>query len=102
MQKEFEKVTKKNISLGSYGTHSYFPEALPELIKTLDSGFDRFELIAKINDFDQRSFNRSTVSITSITPIECLLIDRIDFVRIMSWEMYRLMLRDGYMYSISV
>jgi CRP-like cAMP-binding protein len=96
----FEKRTQNKISLGKLTMFQYFPEVLPTYIHTLDSSFDRFELIQKLNDLDQVGYNKSTVTVRSITPIECLVMNRIDFVRLMTWDMFALMKREGFMFTI--
>jgi CRP-like cAMP-binding protein len=100
--KKYEKRIKDRISLGTLSTNQYFPEVLPIHIHSLDPAFDRFELIQKLSDLDQLGLNKSTITVTCNTPVECLVMDRIDFIRVMSWYMFSSMKREGFIFYVPV
>ena len=77
-----------------------FPEPFPETIPTIGVAFDRLDLITKIADHEALGLDKSTVSVTTISPVVCVVIQRIDFCRVMSMEMYRSLHNESSIYFI--
>jgi CRP-like cAMP-binding protein len=100
--KKYEKRVEEKVCMGMLLENQYFPEVLPPSIQNLDPSFDRFDLVQKLSDLDQIGYNQSTVTVTTMTPVECLCIQRIDFVRIMTWTMFAAMKREGFLFYLPV
>ena len=77
-----------------------FPEPFPETIPTIGVEFDRIDMITKITDHEALGLDKSTVSVTTTSPVVCLAMQRIDFCRVMSMEMYRSLHNESSIYLI--
>ena len=77
-----------------------FPEPFPETIPTIGVEFDRLDMITKITDHEALGLDKSTVSVTTTSPVVCLAMQRIDFCRVMSMEMYRSLHNESSIYLI--
>ncbi|KAJ3270100.1 hypothetical protein HDV01_000541 [Terramyces sp. JEL0728] len=97
-----ERRVSETVSIGVLETNGSFPEPLPESFPHIEQGSDRLEFISKISDHDALQLNKSTVSVLAITPVVCLVIERIDFMRVMSWSMFDSLDSASLMYSVNV
>lgn len=77
-----------------------FPEPFPETIPTIGVEFDRLDMITKITDHEALGLDKSTVSVTTTSPVVCLAMQRIDFCRVMSMEMYKSLHNESSIYLI--
>lgn len=89
----------ENLMIGILQKYESFPEPLPETI-SMGAEFDRLDLITKITDHESLGMDKSTVSVTSKTPLVCLVMHRIDFCRIMTIDMYRTLYNESSIYAI--
>ncbi|KAJ3000274.1 Cyclic nucleotide-binding domain-containing protein 2 [Globomyces sp. JEL0801] len=95
-----EKRISERLSLGVLEKDGCFPEPIPETLHIPEPGSDKLELLSKISDNDALILNRSTVTVTALTAVTCLVMERIDFARIMTWQMFNILLKSGQIYSI--
>ncbi|KAL2914145.1 hypothetical protein HK105_206403 [Polyrhizophydium stewartii] len=95
-----EQRVLESVALAEIGPGESFPEPLPSGVSGNLS--DRLDMISKINDHDALSMNRSYVTVVAVKPVVCVTMERIDFARIMSWGMFKVLLESSMIYSIPV
>ncbi|KAJ3260822.1 Cyclic nucleotide-binding domain-containing protein 2 [Boothiomyces macroporosus] len=97
-----EQRVSETVSIGELETNGSFPEPLPESFPHIERGSDRLEFISKISDHDALQLNKSTVSVHALCPVVCLVMERIDFMRVMSWSMFDILSAASLIYSVNV
>ncbi|KAJ3000288.1 hypothetical protein HDV02_006500 [Globomyces sp. JEL0801] len=95
-----EKRELHSLTISVLDKEKCFPEPLPLSVHIPQLGSDKLDLLSKLSDNDALMLNKSTVTVTAESQVACLVMERIDFVRIMSWDMFDQLIKANQIYYI--
>ena len=93
----------ETLSLGQLEKCESFPEPFPMLLlKENHEKFDKVALMSKVSDIDALGQNQPFVDCLALKPTVCLVMERVEFLRIMTNAMRQKLMEASKVYFIGV